>query len=126
MRFHHIYTGDDGESHLGSVDVRLQEWTQHPSAHRSREVAAHVYVTAVGDGHRLEPHPASRRQLLVVLEGRYELECTNGERTVLEPGDVLFAEDLTGPGHATRELTGQGSALVVPFADDDGPARIFR
>jgi hypothetical protein len=34
------------------------------------------------------------------------------------PGDVLFAEDLTGEGHANRELPGPREGLMLPVPDD--------
>jgi hypothetical protein len=31
---------------------------------------------------------------------------------------VLFAEDLTGEGHAKRELLGPRPSLIIPVPDD--------
>lgn len=34
------------------------------------------------------------------------------------PGDVLFADDLTGEGHANRELPGPRQSPILPVPDD--------
>ena len=46
-----------------------------------------------------------------------EISCGGGKRR-FGPGDVLFAEDLTGEGHANRELLGPRQSLILPVPDD--------
>ena len=41
-----------------------------------------------------------------------------GGKRVFGPGDVLFAEDRTGEGHANRELLGPRQSLIIPVSDD--------
>ena len=41
---------------------------------------------------------------MLTLSGTLQFETRNGEKQVVEPGDVLLAEDVTGGGH--RWLTG--------------------
>ena len=50
------------------------------------------------------PHPAPRRQFVVTLKGRLRFTVTNGDSFILEPGIILIAEDIDGPGH-TWEVT---------------------
>ena len=47
-------------------------------------------------------HNAPRRQYVVMMSGQLEIEIGDGTKRVLDPGDVLVAEDLTGKGHITR------------------------
>jgi redox-sensitive bicupin YhaK (pirin superfamily) len=50
------------------------------------------------------PHPAPRRQWVVVLRGIVEVEVTDGSRRTFGPGDLLRAEDTHGTGHVTRPV----------------------
>jgi redox-sensitive bicupin YhaK (pirin superfamily) len=61
------------------------------------------------------PHPAPRRQWVVVLRGAVEVEVTDGSRRTFGPGDLLRAEDTDGTGHVTR-LVGDPpiEALFLP------------
>jgi quercetin dioxygenase-like cupin family protein len=47
-------------------------------------------------------HNAPRRQFVITLAGRIEIEVGDGTRRSFGPGDLLLAEDLTGRGHVTR------------------------
>jgi hypothetical protein len=44
------------------------------------------------DGGLAAPHPAPRRQWVVVLRGAVEVEVTDGSRRTFRPGDLLRAE----------------------------------
>ena len=46
----------------------------------------------------LEPHRAPRRRLVIVLDGDFEIETTDGERRTLSPGGVVLVEDTSGRG----------------------------
>lgn len=48
-----------------------------------------------------EPHPAPRRQWVVMLRGAVEVEVSDGTRRRFGPGDLLLAADTTGRGHVT-------------------------
>jgi hypothetical protein len=47
-------------------------------------------------------HTAPRRQYVITLSGRGEIELAGGKKIALEPGHIELAEDLTGKGHITR------------------------
>jgi hypothetical protein len=48
-----------------------------------------------------EPHPAPRRQWVVLVRGAIEIEVSDGSRRTFRPGDLLLLEDVTGRGHRT-------------------------
>jgi quercetin dioxygenase-like cupin family protein len=56
-------------------------------------------------------HPASKRQYVIIVSGRGEVEVAGGKKVQLVPGRVLLAEDVTGKGHTTR--VGADEALVM-------------
>src|SRR5690606_23553819 len=62
-------------------------------------------------------HTPKQRQFVITIFGAVEITCAGGRR-VFGPGDVLFAEDLTGEGHSNRELHGPRRSLIVPVPED--------
>jgi hypothetical protein len=48
-----------------------------------------------------DPHPAPRRQWVVMLRGAIEVEVSDGMRRRFEPGDLVLVTDTTGSGHVT-------------------------
>jgi hypothetical protein len=46
-----------------------------------------------------DPHPAPRRQWVVVLRGMIDVEVSDGTRKRFGPGDLIFVTDTTGRGH---------------------------
>jgi len=50
---------------------------------------------------------APHRQYVITLSGRLEFETRSGAKQIVEPGDILLAEDASGGGHCWR---GGGSA----------------
>ena len=62
-----------------------------------------------------EPHPAPRRQWVVPLRGRFEVEVSSGERRRFGPGDLIFVADTTGRGHVSFSVGEPPfEALFVP------------
>ncbi|MDT5080551.1 MAG: hypothetical protein QOJ80_5188 [Mycobacterium sp.] len=93
-----LSTGHDGASHveLGSLDMQPGRNADLVSAAMS---AAHVTVEETAGGGALAWHTAPVRQLVVTLSGTLLFTTRDDEEFVLNPGDVLFAEDTEGSGH---------------------------
>jgi len=53
---------------------------------------------------------------VIYLTASVEVACADGSRMVMEPGDVLLAEDTTGHGHTSRVLI-SGIGMTVPLED---------
>jgi hypothetical protein len=51
-----------------------------------------------------EPHPAPRRQWVMMLRGAIEVEVSDGSRQLFRPGDLLLVEDVSGQGHTTHTV----------------------
>jgi hypothetical protein len=63
-----------------------------------------------------EPHPAPRRQWVVMLRGAIEVTVSDGARRRFEPGDLLLVADTTGEGHVTQAIGDPPlEALFVPL-----------
>ena len=92
-----LFTGPDGRSHV--ANITLQAGTLQAAK------AVHVEETAAGSA--LDWHVAPCRQYVVTLSGTLEFVTRDGETFILKPGDVLLAEDITGPGHRWRLIDDQ-------------------
>ena len=115
-----LYTGQDGQSHAQDIEI---EWR---TAKLRAELSESESVKATGAQFLRWPrgfvwtgHPASKRQYLIVVSGRGEVEVADGKKVPLVPGRVLLAEDVTGKGHITRVGADEDLVmLLVPLANE--------
>lgn len=101
-----LYTGSDGQSHF---TVGRMEWDQleADSALSRSEPAQSIHFEETKAGANLDWHNAPHRQYVITLSGRLEFETRTGARQVVEPGDILLAEDTSGGGHRWRLIDDQ-------------------
>jgi hypothetical protein len=126
LQIHHLYTDEQGMSQVEQVKLRLQPSPQREGMLVSGTApATTVMFSAATSGLRYPVHAASARALLIVLGGVWEFESGDGTVARLEAGDVMFADDVHSTGHHTRELTGNGNMIMVPFADGLDPEQLF-
>jgi hypothetical protein len=105
-----IISTDDGGSAFEDVELELSE----------QQVASGVPPMLVGGlsasggatflrsaGFESEPHPAPRRQWVVILRGRLEVQVSDGTLRRFAPGDLVLAADTTGrvTSHAPSEMS---------------------
>lgn len=120
MKITRFYTGDDGRSHFEDLEVPMEE--QRGRRSDPFPVTGMLFRESNADAHFLELHPAPRRQLILCLGGVVEIELSTGEKRQFGPGDVYFADDLTGEGHRHREISGPVSHAWTFLPDDFDPA----
>jgi len=113
-----LYTGADGQSHAEDVEVAWRPARLRAELSESQS----VNVTAAQflrwpRGFVWEGHPASKRQYVIIVSGRGEVDVVGGKKVPLTPGTVLLAEDVTGKGHTTRVGADEDLVmLLVPLA----------
>ena len=62
-------------------------------------------------------HPASRRQLLIVLSGIQEVKTSDGRKHRCSR-EVFLADDVGSRGHRTRTIGGPARVLFVHLPPD--------
>ena len=98
MKVVRIYTGADNQTHF-------EELPMETFATLSAQVGTGPVRLNQGPAKSVTDfHNAPRRQYVVMMSGQLEIEIGDGSKHVLDPGDVLVAEDLTGKGHITRGI----------------------
>lgn len=116
MKVIRIYTGDDNESHFEDLDIPLREG---PYGSISKLVPVKgVSFRETPLGASLDFHNAPQRQFVITLTGAAEIEIGDGSKRVLDAGDILLADDVTGHGHITREVRGPRRSIFLPIPDD--------
>ena len=75
--------------------------------------AQSTMVTEMPEGFYQDWHPASRRQLLIVLSGTLEVETSDGKKHRCGSGEVLLADDVGSRGHRTRTIGGPARVFFV-------------
>ena len=91
-----LYSGSDGQSHFEEVDLAA-----HPELGQLQPVKGVLFRTTE-PGHFSDWHNAPQRQFVFTIAGEMEITIGDGTKRKFGPGDVLWAEDLTGRGHTTR------------------------
>ena len=107
MKVTRLFTGSDGRSHFEDCSPETR-----PDRRETR-AATGVFLHEFPAGTVLDWHPSPRRQFVVVVSGRLELDVGEGEPRRFGPGDVRIMEDTTGRGHTTRVIGDEPAVLAV-------------
>ena len=110
-----IYAGSDFQSHIEHLDFEFEE---HEGTRTFARAVSEVTFVHRRDGAFTDFHPAPRRQFVFYLSAGVELTVGDGSSVLMDPGDVLIAEDTTGRGHTSRVRPGMGGVCAfIPLAD---------
>lgn len=108
-----VYTGADGLAHAEDIEANF-----------ASNGAFQMLPVTGAELHRAEPgnvgdwHRGPRRQYVITLTGRAEIEVAGGKKIISDPGHIDLIEDLTGKGHITRVLGNEERVtLWLPTVD---------
>jgi len=111
MKIIKLVARDDGLSYFEEFDCGHA--SKHPLGMYSKKFSTKgVQFRDFEAGATFDWHNAPQPQYIIYLEGKVEVKASGGETKVFNPGEVLFATDLTGKGHITTTLT-KGRSVVV-------------
>ena len=107
-----IYTGPDGLSHAEDIEMKL-------NGNATEMIkATGVEFSRRAPGSTNEWHTGPRRQFVITLGGRGEIEVAGGKKVAVGPGQINLIEDTTGKGHITRNLGSEDRiAITIPLVD---------
>jgi len=111
-----LYTGQDGQTHAEEIEVKLAGDPLNQVSEMYKATGAEIHRAPVG---RINDwHVAPRRQLVITLSGRGEIEVAGGKKIPVGPGNIELAEDLTGKGHITKVVGNEDRVTIqIPLAD---------
>jgi quercetin dioxygenase-like cupin family protein len=108
-----IYTGTDGQSHAEEIELKI---TSGNASDMMK--ATGVQFRRTPPGTFSDWHVGPRRQFVITLSGRGEIEVAGGRKISLEPGRIELIEDTTGKGHTTRAVGNEDRvSIAIPLAD---------
>jgi hypothetical protein len=120
-----LYADAQGISRFEDLELDLIPGFAMPPAeplHLARFAPAErcYWLGAPADWKGDAAHPTPRRQILVTIQGEYEVSAGDGTKRRFPVGSVVLVEDTTGSGHSTR-ITSANDALVfaVGLPPDD-------
>jgi quercetin dioxygenase-like cupin family protein len=113
-----LYTGPDGQTHAEEIEAKLRPSTTRPGLDESEPLrVSSAQFVRWPRGFVWDWHTAKQRQYVIPVSGRGEIEVAGGKKIVLQPGQIVLAEDVTGKGHITRVIgTEDLVLLLVPVA----------
>jgi quercetin dioxygenase-like cupin family protein len=105
-----IYTGPDGLSHSELIEMKLTPNGTSAMKATGVEFSSRPAAPA-GDW-----HTGPRRQFVITLSGRAELEVAGGKKVPIGPGNINLIEDTTGKGHITHNIDDR-IVVTIPLAE---------
>ena len=127
MKIVRFASASDGGSQFVELDMPIDNASTDAFGNTVRRSAIlpaqSTMVTEMPEGFYQDWHPASRRQLLIVLSGTLEVETSDGKKHRCGSGEVFLADDVGGRGHRTRTIGGPARVFFVhlpPEADVGG------
>ena len=115
-----VFAGPDQRSHFEDIELEMTEFRLGSLfSFKSQLVPVEGVVFRENplDGNQ-DFHCPPRKQFVITLVGAVEISVGDGSYRIFGPGDILFAEDLTGEGHKARELIGPRRSLILPVPGD--------
>lgn len=113
----HLVSGEDGVSRLEDMTIPYGR-DGSPFAITEVQPATAIRFRWTPGDCDLDFHPAARRRLVIVLEGRLEITAGTGETRQFGPGDLVVIEDTVGRGHAGRPIDGTALRSALIDLDD--------
>ena len=117
MKIVRFASASNGGSQFVEVDIPIDNASTDAfgnTVHRSAILPSQsAMVAEMPEGLYQDWHPASRRQLLIVLSGTLEVETSDGKKHQCSSGDVFLADDVGSSGHRTRTIGGPARVLFV-------------
>ena len=107
-----IYTGPDGQSHAEEIPMKL-----NGNASEMMKSTG-VQFRRAAPGTFSDWHVGPRRQYVITLSGRGEIEVAGGKKIAIGPGHINLIEDTTGKGHTTKVVgTEDRVTIAIPLAN---------
>jgi mannose-6-phosphate isomerase-like protein (cupin superfamily) len=109
-----LFTAADGLTHSEVMEAKL---SLRPGGDLYEQgdmlKATGAQIVRAAPGYVQDWHTAPRRQYLITISGRGEIEVAGGKKIPLVPGQIVLVEDLTGKGHLTRTIGNQDRVSVI-------------
>src|SRR5260370_31114950 len=101
-----IYTGPDGLSHAEEIEMKL-------NGNATEMIkATGVEFSRRAPNNSNDLHTGPRRQFVITLSGRVEIEVAGGQKVAGGPGHLNLIEETTGKEHITRNRSSEDHIAI--------------
>ena len=108
-----VYSDNEGETHFEDLKMPLNNKGDIGFLSEAQYSKSVVFRKVVED-YDYNFHNTPKRQYVVLLDGKIEIETSLGIKRIFTSGNILLLEDVTGKGHKTKNLKAQvRSSLFV-------------
>jgi len=120
LRYLHLYTGGDGDTHFEDAELEFSERDYRPPApllfvSHAFDANGLQFVKLPG-GWTGEAIQVPKAQFLICLTGHVEITASDGDKRSLGPGEAVLMADVGGKGHRTHVRAGHDCTVaVIPF-----------
>ena len=115
MRIHNLYTDENGESHFRDIEVEWVEERNYSKLSARLPATGVIFRETAGD-YDLDWHPAPRRQYIVNLDAGAKITASDGESRVIDAGEIILVEDVSGKGHLSQSVGGaMRHSIFIPI-----------
>jgi mannose-6-phosphate isomerase-like protein (cupin superfamily) len=115
VTIHRLFTGPDGQTHVEEIEALGPDGGTNMYKLMANSGAT---INRAPPGRVADWHTAPRRQYVITLSGRGQVELNDGTKIDLGPGSIDLAEDLTGKGHITRVIGNEDRITIsIPLSD---------
>jgi quercetin dioxygenase-like cupin family protein len=104
MHINRVFHGADGQTHFEDLDVPMPPVPDGSYLRSVPRQAGEAIFVSQPPGYHNDWHPAPSPRYFVMLSGSAEVEVSDGEKRVINSGDVVLFEDVAGHGHTMRVL----------------------
>jgi hypothetical protein len=120
----HLYGDEDGETHLSDIELLVDDTPAVPGGagmvHLELPATTAILTEYLKKDYAPEVlHCAPRPQLVLCLQGSFEVTTTSGDTRQFGPGDWMLADDVGSKGHITRTV-GDGPRLGLAIGLPEG------
>jgi quercetin dioxygenase-like cupin family protein len=117
MKFTRMYADEQGETHLGVLDLPRHDAALGPPPNPVGRMTDRIPVSSLVTfsapaGTGATWHNAPQPYVCIVLSGEGEVVASDGTTRRVGPGELIFFDDVTGRGHVTRAVTDLHVALI--------------
>jgi hypothetical protein len=123
MRYQRVWTDDNGESHVEDLMPSWREVENYavgvPTVEISESLKAGlVHFVKFLAGWVGDWHPTPTRQKYIVVQGRFGGQASDGQETLIEPGDCGILDDTHGKGHKSWVIGDEEAILIMVTLPD--------
>jgi hypothetical protein len=119
LKFTRLHSDDDGHTLFDEVELAVER----PNRTAPIPVQSMSLVVSTSASRAKGLHRAPRRQFVIVLAEKLEIETSRGQRREFTCGDILYVEDTDGYGHHVRCPDNDATLMILPVADGWRPVR---